>query len=749
MSNRSTPTSTDQGVGLWAELRRRNVIRVAGFYVVSSWLLVQVADVLFPTFEAPGWVMKVLVGLLAAGFVPALIFSWVFELTPEGLKREHEVDRTRNIVDHTARKLDVAVIVLLLVVALLVVWRPAVDVGSVTVGSESTFAEGAPATQPGAAAKVDSDPAIAAAARAPSIAVLAFADLSADKDQEYFADGISEELLNLLARVDGLQVAARTSSFKFKGSQSDIGEIGRALGVDHVLEGSVRKAGNQVRITAQLIKTVDGFHLWSESYDRELDNIFAVQDEIAASIVRQLKLKFDLGTAAAGRTQNPEAYDHYLRGRELARAPTRSGLLRAVEQYEKAVALDPNFAAAYAGIADAWVWLEDYGGVKSSESFPRAEQAAKRALAIDPDSAEAHAAMAFVLDRYHDDSVEAGKAFERTLQLNPNYVTAYNLYADTLYDLGEFERALEVRRRAVALDPLSVFFRSRLANTLNNLGRVDEARTILDQLFQDFPDNDFAHEEIGGIEQAQGNFAAAFRHFRILHDARPGDPFAAAQLARLAAHFGDRALEQAWIGASRARGEDNRWELLARTWTGFAHGDWEALEDVAALHAGYRGAQLRGAIAARRGQWSEARRHLLEAVEQAKAKSGDLNHRLATVPLIDLAWAERELGLDGWQERLTSVHSTLDKYQAFGVVELNLFDEADYNRARLEALMGRRDAALETLRGGSQRVFPEFLQHDPIFAAWRDDPDFLALVADMRVHAAAERAKLGGGSLLP
>ncbi len=727
-----------------AELKRRNVLRMAGLYLVAAWLIVQVADTLLPVFEAPSWVMKVLVGLLAVGALPALIFSWVFELTPQGLKREQEVDRSPGSVDHTARKLDIAVIALLLVIGVLMIWRPGAKEGS-----ESTVAADSAGFAAGSGAASDAVP---TTDRRParSIAVLAFDDLSAEGDQAYFAEGVSEELLNLLARVDDFKVAARTSSFKFKGQQVDIGEIGRALNVESVLEGSVRKAGNQIRVTAQLINVADGFHLWSASYDRELANIFAVQDEIAAAIVQALKLKLDLVSATAGRTENTEAYDHYLRGRDLARAPTRSGLLRAIEQYEKAVALDPNFAAAYAGIADAWVWLEDFGGVKSSESFPRAEQAAKRALAIDPESAEANAAIAFVLDRYHDDAVAARKAFERTLQLNPNYVPAYNLYADTLYDLGEFELALENRRQAVERDPLAVFFRARLANTLMNLRRDDEARSILDQMFEEFPDDSFAHEEMGNLAQKRGQFAAAFRHYRFLHDARPGDPFAAAQLARLAMLFEDRALERAWVDASRARGEDNRWELLARTWLGFAHGDWEALESVAALHAGYRGAQLRGAVAARRGQWPEARRHLLEAVDLAKAKPGDLDLRLATVPLIDLAWVERELGLDGWQERLTPVRTTLEKYQAFGIDDLNLHDAANYNRARLEALMGHREAALAALRDASpSRVPPEFLQHDPVFAAWQNDPEFLALVADKRAHAAAERAQLEGVSLLP
>jgi TolB-like protein/Tfp pilus assembly protein PilF len=729
-----------------AELRRRNVIRVAGLYLVGAWLLVQIAETLLPIFKTPDWVLQTLVVLLALGLLPALVLSWVFELTPEGVKRERDLGADAPRPDGTTRKLDVAIILLLLGVAALTLWPK--------LGSESPSSGGPPespriAEENVDSGKVDSDPTFLSAAPR-SIAVLAFDDLSAEGDQAYFAEGVSEELLNLLARIDGLKVAARTSSFKFKDGAADIGEIGRALNVETVLEGSVRKAGDQVRVTAQLIKVSDGFHLWSQSYDRKLENIFAVQDEIAAAIVQALKLKLDLESATAGRTQNTAAYDHYLRGRELARTPSQSGLLRAVEQYGQAVALDPNFAAAYAGIADAWVWLEDYGGVKSSESFPRAEQAAKRALAIDPESAEAHAAMAFVLDRYRDDTVGARKAFERTLQLNPNYVTAFNLYADTLYDLGEFERALENRRRAVELDPLAVFFRSRLANTLTNLRRYDEARSILVQLFEEFPDNDFAHEEMGNLEQYRGQFAEAFRHYRFLHDARPGDPFAAAQLARVAMQFEDRALEQAWVDASRARGEDNRWELLARTWLGFAHGDQDALDAVAALHAGYRGAQLRGAVAARRGQWPEARRHLLEAVDLAKAKSGDLDLRLATVPLIDLAWVERELDIDGWQARLAPVRATLTKYQAFGINDLNLYDAAYYHRARLEALMGDREAALAALHDGApSRFSPEFLQNDAVFAVWRDDPDFLALVADKRAHAVAERAKLEGVSLLP
>lgn len=252
--------------------------------------------------------------LILLGFPIALLLSWAYELTPEGLKRDRDVTAEAATAPDSRKRMDWvvigALIVVIGVVAFQRAWLP-----RPTAGDVGPAADAAPAR---------------------SIAVLAFDDLSPEGDQGYFAEGISEELLNLLARIDGLKVAARTSSFKFRGADADIGQIGTALNVETVLEGSVRKAGDDVRVTAQLIDVATGYHLWSDSYDRRLANIFQVQDEIAGAIVRALRLRLDIDAATAARTANTDAYDHYLRGRQLAREPTRAGLLRAIEEYERA-----------------------------------------------------------------------------------------------------------------------------------------------------------------------------------------------------------------------------------------------------------------------------------------------------------------------------------------------------------------------------------------------------------------------------
>jgi TolB-like protein len=330
-------------VNLLAELKRRNVIRMAGLYLVGAWLIVQVADTLLPVFEAPEWVMKVLVGLLALGFVPTLIFSWIFELTPEGLKREQEVDRSQSTTDVTARRLDIAVIVLLLIVGALLIWRPA---------PAPVVAEPQPETVVGEPAAVEERIADK------SIAVLPFADFSPGGDQGWFADGLAEEILNSLARTPDLLVSARTSSFKYKGSELAIPQIAAELGVAHVLEGSVRSAAGRVRVTAQLIRAADGFHLWSQIYDRESADVIAIQEELATAIAQAMQTSMDpqaLADMAAVGTRSVEAYQAYLQGLALRSDLTRDSARRAYELFESARTLDPAFAAAHARAADYWL----------------------------------------------------------------------------------------------------------------------------------------------------------------------------------------------------------------------------------------------------------------------------------------------------------------------------------------------------------------------------------------------------------
>ncbi|MDT8449165.1 MAG: tetratricopeptide repeat protein [Wenzhouxiangellaceae bacterium] len=728
-----------------AELRRRNVFRVALFYLVAAWLVVQVAETVLPLFEVPDGVLRGLIVLLALGFVPALVFAWAFEMTPDGLKRETDVEVSPGVNQRAAHKLNWAtLIVALLAIGLLAFDRLMPETGnrSATRASATPSSSGTD-SQSGGAAMPDSAP-------ARSIAVLAFDDLSPDADQGYFAEGVSEELLNLLARIDGFKVAARTSSFKFKGTDADIGEIGRALNVETVLEGSVRKAGDQVRVTAQLINVDDGFHLWSASYDRRLDNIFAVQDEIAGAIVEALRLELNIAAETASRTTDVEAYDHYLRGRQLAREPTRSGLLRAIELYERAIAIDPEFAAAYAGIADAWVWLEDYGGIKSAEAFPKAEQAARRALELDPESAEAHAAMGMVFDRYYDDKTGASEYFERTIALNPNFVTAYNLYGDTLRDMGALDRMIEVHRKAVELDPLSVFYRARLASKLITTGALDESRRMIDALLDEFPGNDYALEELGNLEMARGNLAAAADAYSRVHAARPGDPYPAALIARMAVQLEDLPLARRWAGAARQRGEDNRWELFAREQIELWQQDWPALDRVGDLLGGHDGANLRGIAAAGVGDLPEARRHLLEALRMSGYDPLEPTLLQHVRKLTELARIERVLDLPDWRNRLQAARPVLERLVRRGGVESNS-EDPHARLARITAVEGDREATLAHFRAAVAAGFRAawVIDSDPFFSAWREDPEFIALAAEIRGLNDIERARVAGMDLQP
>jgi len=727
-------------MNLFNELKRRNVFRVALFYIVAAWVVIQVAETVLPMFDVPDGMLRGLVILLALGFIPAVIFAWVFEWTPEGIQREADLSVNDGTERHTANKLNWAtLIVAILAIGLLIADRMMPAAGLTDGSGPST---GATANPDGGAASEG--------APARSIAVLAFDDLSPDADQAYFAEGVSEELLNLLARVDDFKVAARTSSFKFKGSDADIAEIGRALNVETVLEGSVRKAGDQVRVTAQLIKVEDGFHLWSASYDRRLENIFAVQDEIAGAIVEALKLELNIAAETASRTTDVEAYDHYLRGRQLAREPSRSGLLRAIDLYERAIAIDPEFAAAYAGIADAWVWLEDYGGIKSAEAFPKAEQAARRALELDSESAEAHAAMGMVFDRYYDDETGASEYFERTIALNPNFVTAYNLYGDTLRDMGELDRMVEVHRKAVELDPLSAFYRARLASKLITAGALDESRRLIDQLLEDFPGNDYALEELGNLELARGNLAAAAETYARVHAARPGDPYAAAMIARTAAQLEDLPLARLWEGAARQRGEDNRWELFAREQIALWQQDWSALDRIGDLLGGHEGANLRGIAAAGVGNLPEARRHLLEALRMSgydPLEPALLQH---VRKLTDLARIERALDLPGWRDRLQAARPVLERLVQGGGVESNS-EGYDARLARITAIEGAREATLEHFRAAVATGFRAawVIDSDSYFSAWHEDPEFVALAAEIRRLNDIERDRIAGMELEP
>ncbi len=439
------------------ELKRRNVFRVGIAYAIATWVLLQITEVITPILGLPGWAPKLIFVFLAVGFVPALIFAWAYELTPEGLKKEKDVDRSESITHRTGRKLDFAIIaVLVLAVGLLLADRfsgkPAPDAEQVT---------------------------------NKSIAVLPFVNISSDKEQEYFSDGITEEILNSLASVKELRVAGRTSSFAFKGQSQDLRRIGELLGVEHILEGSVRKSGTTVRITAQLIQVEDGFHLWSDTYDRELTDIFAIQDEIATEILKQLKARLldEEGPAIVSQRTDPEVYDLYLLAKQRLYSRTRHTIESAVELLDLAIAKDTGYAPAYAqrGIATMFLSDHSYGTIPDAEALVQGKRFIDAALEMDPQLAEAWGGLGLYYINRPAEHEQAIEALTTALSINPNLINASNWLQAALTASGNPRGALQILEQMTQRDPLYRPGFGNAVNLYNKFGQQEKAQALINQ----------------------------------------------------------------------------------------------------------------------------------------------------------------------------------------------------------------------------------------------------------------------------
>jgi len=443
-------------MSLIAELKRRNVIRMAGLYLVGAWLIVQVAGTLLPVFESPPWVMKTLVGLLAVGFVPALIFSWVFELTPEGIKRDVEVEPNHSVALQTTRRLDRMIMAVLLLALtyfgfdkfVLAPRRDASLIASMTHTDQEALKtlgnNGAPTRS---SVAIDQK----------SVAVLPFSDLSPAHDQEYFSDGMAEEILNALAQVKDLKVAGRTSSFFFKNKNEDLRAIGKTLGVANVLEGSVRKQGDKVRITAQLIQASDGFHLWSANYDGDLKDVFELQERIARAITDQLKvvLAGDQKTRLVPvATSSPEAYALYLQATAIFNRRDGAHFPDAIADLKDAIRLDPKFARAHARLASLYAIANNYDNTFDlAEAQANAEREARIAIDLDPTIGEPYAALG-VFHEYRREWVAARESLEHAATLDPSDATTTFWLGLSQYDAGYRKLGVASIDRALAIDPL-------------------------------------------------------------------------------------------------------------------------------------------------------------------------------------------------------------------------------------------------------------------------------------------------------
>lgn len=464
------------------ELQRRNVIRVAAAYLIIGWLFVQVLEVAADSFDAPVWVMKMIITLVIIGFIPAVLFSWAFELTPDGLRKDSDVDRSNTTGAQTSNKLNIVTIFAAVAVFVFIGWQQ-LNPPSAAPADEQPDGIAAARTGTTPASTVGND--VPAPVDDASIAVLPFADLSPDSDQGYFSDGVSEEILNVLARIEGLRVASRTSAFAFKNSQQRIPEIASELRVRHILEGSVRRAGDTIRITAQLIDAQTDEHLFSETFDRKLtaENVFAIQGEIAGLIVTELASRIDIAGGAAAvsvdaDTANLATLDLYYEANALFLQRGRDNLTRALNLFSQITEREPDFARGWAGLAAVYAVARSWG-VASDDNFGLAIAAANRAIEINPQLSTPYAVLANVETNLEKpDWSSVAENFELALQKNPDDANLYNWRGLFWDQTGFTQRAFDDYDTCLTLDPSYINCGYNKHNLLVATGQNDKAEAL-------------------------------------------------------------------------------------------------------------------------------------------------------------------------------------------------------------------------------------------------------------------------------
>ena len=708
---------------LLAELKRRNVYKVTFAYLILGWLVLQITDIVAPALRLPEWTMSLVTYLGLIGFPFAILFTWAFELTPDALKRTADVDPEQSITGKTGQTLN-GVIIAMLVMAVAFLLLDKFFLGDT--GIDAPVAETAePAAeepaQPGATDKPR------------SIAVLPFVNMSNDPDQEYFSDGISEELLNGLAKIQELRVAARTSSFAFKGQNQDITDIGEQLKVETVLEGSVRKAGQRVRITAQLINVEDGYHLWSETYDRELNDIFAIQDEISKAIVDALKVHLtDIEVVAGGakRPVNLDAYNFYLLARHNMRQRSQASLENALLQYQKAIDLDPGYAAAWGGKATATELLSTrhYGDIPVLEARDEAQKLIDVALRLEPDNPDALMTQALI-DLNHYDAYRALDAMERALAANPSEGILLNWKAQSLIDLGRYSEGMAVMEEAFRADPLHRVNRRNLAMQYAFEGKSALAREMAAR-------GEAAYFEIESfIAMTEGRFAD---RERILTEAISVANDTEAGLLGVARGF-NRAFQ---LGEVRL--DDEAFPPSAAIAIQAAVEPAQALPRIEQLPESSRG-------------WRTMRSHVyalhrLERYQEMLDVMADMDilqgpiYGDPGVPISHFSFAVHYSFALYRLGRIDEAQELARRLQVFANKALSNGQPPDFQwrLAALNIVLGEPDAAIGALRIGLQRYDLSWAWlNGPWFAELHGREEFEEIRSAWYAHANNERAKLG------
>jgi TolB-like protein len=697
---------------LFTELKRRKVFRVAVVYLATAFVILQAADIMLPRLGVPEWAMSLMVVVVVLGFPLALVLAWALELTPDGVRMTPATVKS----------------------------DPSEPVPSL-LGKRTVFAAGALVVLGvglGAGLFLRPMATPADGVREASIAVLPFTDMSPEGDQEYLGDGIAEEILNLLAQVPGLTVIARTSSFSFKGQQADIGTIARRLSVAHVLEGSVRKSGDRVRVTAQLVDGADGSHLWSQTFEERLQDVFAIQEEIAGAIASALRLTL-AGRSTDG-ASDLEAYDLYLRARTLIYGRTVAGLREARVLIDRALALDPDFPPALAASGELWLLLSDsqssYGDVPEDQANASARAVLQRALALDPDLADAHAAMGLLFITLND-FTSAQAYLDRALAINPSLTNANHWQGLTFARSGQMRKAVESGRRFAELDPLFLTNLSNLVGELAHMGEFEEAERLSRRIQRSHPDH--PQSNYGSALRFQGRLADAAELHERLRSSGYDTPLSRLLLEVTYSALGEhaRALELSggWNEVHASIALDREAEGLARV---------RARLEESPGSAPARWGLLHGLSLAGRHQ------ELLAWVSRSWIGPEELDGSFpydfsSGLTLAPLAAAQRATGRD------TDLAATLAYWgDVLAFLEENGFAHSGFvfTQASFLALSGQRDRAFAKLAEAIDRGHRDpLLGRTPAFEPWWGDARFVALVDRNLSLINAERARLGLGPL--
>jgi len=502
----------------FAELKRRNVYKVAVAYIVAGWALSQGIAQVLPVFDIPNLVIRLIVLLIIVGLPVALILAWMFEMTPEGIKRT----ATADAMPAAARSKKHTWIYVVVIAGLF-------SIGLFFLG-RYTASRTAEDGRPGGPSLPQK-----------SIAVLPFDNLSRDPDNAYFAEGVQDEILTRLAKVADLKVISRTSTQHFKSAPENLPQIAKQLGVTNILEGSVQKAADQVRVNVQLINAITDAHVWADTYDRKLTDIFAVESEIAKNIAETLQARLsgsEKTSIAKTPTVNPEAYELYLKGRFFWNKRTGTDLRKAIDYFNQAIAKDPNYALAYVGLADSYLLLSSYAAVSPAESLPPARSALKKALELDDSLAEAHASFG-LLTTLELDLHRALDELKRAVELKPNYATAHHWLALAHLTLAQFDSAISEAKRAIELDPLSLVINADTSWIYFSARRYDEAEAQVRKTLEIGPQFFLAHYYLGEVLQFKAHLSEAIAEFQKAFELN-NDPYSLAMLGQAYGRNGQR-----------------------------------------------------------------------------------------------------------------------------------------------------------------------------------------------------------------